>query len=609
MPSEKRKNGRRKKKKLKERMAVAPLSDGLSSLQSGSGDASITPESSLQGSSGPKSTIDSGQKSEDFQKKRSKLTVTQVTQTNIPALEKVSYSKETQTAQSGPDHRDSHAFDYYVLTFDDGQAEDEESSLSMDHRLPKLPPGILPHGMPQVTDVQPALTAADSAKQQEEQKAAKPKDLSEEEKQMIIMSSGFQRFMDKTARVMERALSERYVDIFYDYAKPADADEGGEEKSATKMTLNRVFYDEKWSKNRCVTCMDWSAQYPELLVASYSNNEDAPHDPDGVCLIWNTKFMKTTPEYVFHCQSPVTSTCFANIHPNLVLGGTYSGSIVLWDNRVEKKTPVQRSPLTTSAHTHPVYCLKVVGTQNSHNVISVSTDGKLCSWSLDMLAQPQETLDLQHRQGKSVAATCLTFPQGSVNNFVIGSEEGTVYSACRHGTKTGILEAFEAHHAPVTGINSHNVPGPIDFSHLYLTSSFDWSVKLWSLKEPRPIYSFDVTGDYVYDVAWSPINPAVFATVDGGGKLDLWNLNNDTEMPTASVTVDSPVPVSLNQVSWTQSGLHVTCGDDLGKIWVYDVGEQLATPRQDDWTRFAKTIAELKENQAGDDLDHLSIGR
>ena len=129
-----------------------------------------------------------------------------------------------------------------------------------------------------------------------------------------------------------------------------------------------------------------------------------------------------------------------------------------------------------------------------------------------------------------------------------------------------------------------------------------------SLQETRPIYSFDITGDYVYDVAWSPINPSVFATVDGGGKLDLWNLNNDTELPSASVTVDSPVPVALNQVSWTQSGLHVTAGDDLGKIWVYDVGEQLANPRQDDWNRFAKTISELKENHSGEDLDHLSIG-
>lgn len=29
---------------------------------------------------------------------------------------------------------------------------------------------------------------------------------------------------------------------------------------------------------------------------------------------------------------------------------------------------------------------------------------------------------------------------------------------------------------------------------------------------------------------WSPVHPALFATVDGMGHLDLWNLNNDTEV-------------------------------------------------------------------------------
>lgn len=52
--------------------------------------------------------------------------------------------------------------------------------------------------------------------------------------------------------------------------------------------------------------------------------------------------------------------CF-RFHPNLILGGTYSGQIVLWDNRVQKRTPVQRTPLSTAAHTviasYPVpYC-------------------------------------------------------------------------------------------------------------------------------------------------------------------------------------------------------------------------------------------------------------
>lgn len=43
-------------------------------------------------------------------------------------------------------------------------------------------------------------------------------------------------------------------------------------------------------------------QHPELLVASYNQNEGATQDPDGVALIWNMKFNKQTPEYVFHHQ-------------------------------------------------------------------------------------------------------------------------------------------------------------------------------------------------------------------------------------------------------------------------------------------------------------------
>ena len=71
-----------------------------------------------------------------------------------------------------------------------------------------------------------------------------------------------------------------------------------------------------------------SSVYPELMVASYDKNtEYSAHDPDGVCLVWNTRFKKNTPEHVFHCQSPVTVTTFAKFHPHLIIGGTYSGQV------------------------------------------------------------------------------------------------------------------------------------------------------------------------------------------------------------------------------------------------------------------------------------------
>ncbi|XP_017528836.2 cytoplasmic dynein 1 intermediate chain 1 isoform X7 [Manis javanica] len=438
-----------------------------------------------------------------------KLGVSKVTQVDFLPREVVSYSKETQTPLA------TH------------QSEEDEEDEEM---------------------VEPKVghdSELENQDKKQEVKEAPPRELTEEEKQQILHSEEFLIFFDRTIRVIERALAED-SDIFFDYSGRELEEKEGDVQAGANLSFNRQFYDEHWSKHRVVTCMDWSLQYPELVVASYNNNEDAPHEPDGVALVWNMKFKKTTPEYVFHCQ-------------------------------------------------HPVYCVNVVGTQNAHNLITVSTDGKMCSWSLDMLSTPQESMELVYNKSKPVAVTGMAFPTGDVNNFVVGSEEGTVYTACRHGSKAGIGEVFEGHQGPVTGINCHMAVGPIDFSHLFVTSSFDWTVKLWTTKHNKPLYSFEDNADYVYDVMWSPVHPALFACVDGMGRLDLWNLNNDTEVPTASVAIEGAS--ALNRVRWAQAGKEVAVGDSEGRIWIYDVGE-LAVPHNDEWTRFARTLVEIRANRA-----------
>ncbi|XP_022225391.2 cytoplasmic dynein 1 intermediate chain isoform X19 [Drosophila obscura] len=575
-------------------LGVAPVSEVLSSLSSVNSMTSEnsntqTPDASLQATVNGQN---GGKKQQPLN-----LSVYNVQATNIPPKETLVYTKQTQTTSTGGHERDAHATDYYVLAFD-AQGDDEESSLPhLDNGFSsKLPPGFLTHGLPTVKDVAPAITPLEIKKEHEIKKEVN--ELSEEQKQMIILSEDFQRFVVRAGRVIERALSEN-VDIYMDYIGGGDSEETSDERSHARLSLNRVFYDERWSKNRCITSMDWSTHFPELVVASYHNNEESPNEPDGVVMVWNTKFKKSTPEDVFHCQSAVMSTCFAKFNPNLILGGTYSGQIVLWDNRVQKRTPIQRTPLSAAAHTHPVYCLQMVGTQNAHNVISISSDGKLCSWSLDMLSQPQDTLELQQRQSKAIAITSMAFPANEINSLVMGSEDGYVYSASRHGLRSGVNEVYERHLGPITGISTHYNQLSPDFGHLFLTSSIDWTIKLWSLKDTKPLYSFEDNSDYVMDVAWSPIHPALFAAVDGSGRLDLWNLNQDTEVPTASIVV-AGAP-ALNRVSWTPSGLHVCIGDEAGKLYVYDVAEHLAQPSRDEWSRFNAHLGELTMNQ-GDEV-------
>ncbi|XP_014362826.2 cytoplasmic dynein 1 intermediate chain isoform X1 [Papilio machaon] len=606
-------------------LGVAPVKDVLSSLSSMT---SLSPPQTASPDASLPHTDKSSLPAQGAPKKPPALQVVSVQSTDIPPKESVTYAKQTQTTASGVTElrdgymedwwrpRKAHATDYYdeynlnpglewedeftVLTFDgDGARQGDEEEAAFHG---KLPPGILPHGLPTVKEVQPAVTDAPQEKKEEEEK--KVRELSTDEKQTIMLSAEFQKFMSRAGRVIERALAES-VDICTDYTGGGDAQDAQDDKSDARLSLVRTFYDERWSRGRCVTCLDWSSAHPELLLASYHNSDDAPHDPDGVCLVWNTKFKKTTPEDIFHCQSPVMSATFARFHPNLILGGTYSGQIVLWDNRVQKRTPIQRTPLSSLAHTHPVYCLSVVGSQNAHNLISVSTDGRMCSWSLDMLSQPQETLELHHRQSKAVAVSAMAFPHGDVNNFVLGSEDGNIYTGCRHGQRAGVGECVEAHAGPVTAVACHAAPGALDLGHLYLTASMDWSVKLWSLKENKALYSFEDSGDYVSDVRWSPTHPALFAAADAAGRLDLWNLNRDTEVPIASIQAEGGA--AFNRVSWTPSGTHVVAGDDAGKIWVYELAEQVAQPRHDEWSKLMMTLQELRNNQADEDTERLGL--
>lgn len=160
----------------------------------------------------------------------------------------------------------------------------------------------------------------------------------------------------------------------------------------------------------------------------------------------------------------------------------------------------------------------------------------------------QETLELVHaghNKTGEVAVTTLDFPDNETTAFWVGTEEGNVYQANRYdraGAKAGLnqYDVYKGHAGPVMGLHFHPLVGSVDFSDLFLTSSVDWTVKLWrskSLAKPStgpnvvsPLYSFDEADDYVYDVKWHPQHPALFGTVDGAGKFDLWNLNVNTEV-------------------------------------------------------------------------------
>jgi dynein intermediate chain len=45
----------------------------------------------------------------------------------------------------------------------------------------------------------------------------------------------------------------------------------------------------------------------------------------------------------------------------------------------------------------------------------------------------------------AVAATCMSFPAGDINNFIVGSEEGVVYQVCVGDNDTRLAHVCRDH--------------------------------------------------------------------------------------------------------------------------------------------------------------------
>ncbi|KAH8675454.1 WD40-repeat-containing domain protein [Xylariales sp. PMI_506] len=453
--------------------------------------------------------------------------------------------------------------------------------------------------------------------------------LTDEELNAVTASDEFLEFVDRSTKVIERALDQEY-DILTDYTlQVQDIEDDGEQAGNTagkgRRRVKEVlqFYDDRWSKKRMVSSIDFSPKFPELLLASYTKNPSAPHDPDGIVQVWNAH-LHDRPEFLFHAQSDILTAKFSPFHPSLIIGGTYSGQVLLWDTRA-KSAPVQKTPLTGSGHSHPIYSVDIVGTQNANNIISVSTDGQLCVWSVDMLSQPQEQLTLTNPHPSKfddVAPTTMAFPQADPTYFLIGSEEGPIYPCHRYdraGAKAGIDSrvAYKSHTGPVMSVAFHPPRGPVDLGDLVLSSSLDWSVKLWKVRAPAatstivesggtavaPLLDF-VREDVVYDAAWSPVRPGVFALVDGAGSLELWDISIETEIPVAKI---SPTPrkegrqllsKSLNKVAWEPTeGKRLATGGIDAVVSLFEVGPDLGGKegaRPEEWTSVKKLVARLE---------------
>ena len=290
---------------------------------------------------------------------------------------------------------------------------------------------------------------------------------------------------------------------------------------------------------------------------------------DGCILLWNLA-MPSRPEHVLSCGSPLSVSHFHPNEPALVIGATKSGQVVVWDVREGGRLPVQRSTNSNSGmgHCHPVTSATILPGSSStggsgsggdggfgSGYTTVSTDGKVCYWSLSNLRDPAESLFIPGGNASAVAVgpfghSLLVGDEGGGLHSVTGgrgtlddsaggvgattaSSKRTARKICSGATgdilggdsssssSNNTTQKSIGHYGMITGISTkrtgsfrNNIIGtgsgsitngfPRGSGGLVLTCGVDWTTRLWApAHSDRPLLTFmSGTYDYMCDVQW-----------------------------------------------------------------------------------------------------------
>jgi len=490
------------------------------------------------------------------------------------------------------------------------------------------------------------------------------KHLTVEEIESMTVSDGFKGFLNSSSRIMDRLLSlgvnadgPLAALAFRDYSSDSSSKASAE---AAVLSFRSSFEDKDWLELRPVHDLQNSPHHPELFLAAYGSkiiatggrggggHGHAPmatnsetEIPGGVAL-WSMVTGK--PEFRFSAPSAVLVARFHPFDSHIIIGGCTNGLVVLWDMRakgINKENPIMRSSLSGQGHKYPIRSMSVVGTEMSHELVTCSADGTICHWDIagsSALAEPMrcsvvKSCSKQHlgRRADSavsaltypVDASCLVFGQGTTTNpyesrkVFIGTQEGGLVESLLPVSDAAGAELVSGHEGVITGMQMNPSHGK-GFRDLLLTSSVDWTVKLWSTTQGiaggggKPLLEFrNTTYDYVVDVQWSPINPCVFATITSGCDLVLWNIAHstvdcsgilklcvDNKQATSLGYSQRLQPRTLNRMQWSADGRRILCADSQGTVHVVSVSEAAAVARAGDEGRFELAILSEKSNSS-----------
>uniref|UniRef100_A0A3P8PHI7 Dynein axonemal intermediate chain 1 n=1 Tax=Astatotilapia calliptera TaxID=8154 RepID=A0A3P8PHI7_ASTCA len=381
------------------------------------------------------------------------------------------------------------------------------------------------------------------------------------------------------SKILERTISQNtFDDIAQDFKYFEDASDEFREQEGTLLPLWKFQYDK--AKTLSVTALCWNNKYQDLFavgLGSYNFSRQGC----GMLLFYSLK-NPAFPEYIYPTSSGVMCLDIHAQHSHLVAVGFYDGCVAVYSLKEEGQEPVYKSTAKTGKHTDPVWQVRWQSDDmdNNHNFYSVSSDGRVVSWTLvknELVFTDIIRLTLngavsegtEGAQAPSIASGTSFDSHKQIDYmFLVGTEEGKIHK-CSKTYSSQFLETYDAHSMAVDTVKWNYFHPKV-----FVSCSSDWTVKIWDHTINTPMFVFDLQAA-VGDVAWSPYSSTVFAAVTTDGTVHVFDLSvNKYEAICQQLVVDKK-KTKLTHVEFNPIHPVIIVGDDRGYVTSFKLSPNL----------------------------------
>ncbi|ESS29532.1 WD domain, G-beta repeat-containing protein [Toxoplasma gondii VEG] len=302
-------------------------------------------------------------------------------------------------------------------------------------------------------------------------------------------------------------------------------------------------------KKKDVTGLKWNPRYSDLFAAGYGSFEFQRQGSGFVCCysLKNTGY----PEYFWKTESAVCSIDWHPHSPSLLAVGLYDGMVLVFDIHTKDRKPTHASTVKVNKHTDPVWDVRWDGDDSgsAFRFYSVSGDGRVTSWTLmknkleseevallkldySQLTSPRDSAEATALVG-SAGGTCFDFHPSQSHVFIVGTTEGVIFK-CSKNYSGQYLQTYLGHDMSITGVEWNPF-----HPRVFISSSSDWTVKIWEESLTSPVLTFDFEMA-VGDVRWAPSSSTMFAAATADGTVHVYDLAVNRRKQISSFKV-SPV--------------------------------------------------------------------